>query len=173
MGFILEPTPDMAPWRTEVRLESAYFYGGQVRVRRAEGRDSHIGFAIPTAQARSLSAALGQAVSSHAFPDRWRTPWQETAGVPEPGNYDRWAEIDGWLYVDGACYGYGATDRCNGPIHEHGWVDAAVAMADGASAAMLEISYAVMVDARNLLHAALSGLETDGSVDAATEGGTP
>ncbi|WP_280185447.1 MULTISPECIES: hypothetical protein [Nocardia] len=161
MGAILTPTADMAPWRVEVRSNSAYFYGGQARVRRAEGRDSHVGLGVPVDQARPLLEALRQVIDSDAFPDRWRSPWAETCGVEQPGNYDRYELARGWLYLQGSCYVYGATGRSDGPIHEPGWGDAAVAMVDGSNVAMFEIDYAVMVDARNLLHAAISGLETD------------
>lgn len=71
MGGILEPTPDMYPWRVEIRRESAYVRGGALLVDRpttppADGPTAR-GLGIAWAELPGFVAALDQIIASDPY----------------------------------------------------------------------------------------------------------
>jgi hypothetical protein len=141
MGLILDPTPDMAPWRTEVRSRSAYISGGAVWAHRTEGEELHTGFAVRVDQARPLIAALDQ-ILNH--------PWSEPLAGPPPGPAATWtiATDDDWFQLVGPCYVYGAQGG-------DGWAPSSVAMVDGTDIGMFELAHWDIQEVRNRIGATL------------------
>jgi hypothetical protein len=133
----------MTPWRTEIRSRSAYISGGQLRAHRHDDSDMHTGFAIPIRQAGGLLAALDQIIDHPGLEHISETArnWSDNSG-----HWTEWTVDDGWLYLSGPCYVYGAAGT--------GWVPA--------TNSMFEIDYSTIVAALNLLYAALASVSDHG-----------
>ena len=144
MGIILEPAPDMTPWRTEVRSKSAYIRGSHLRAHRTTGTDLHTGFAVRADQAAGLLAALDQIITHPAMVE-WSMASPNTVGSDWIATHT----TGGWIELgNGTCHVYGADEGI-------GWVASTVTFMDGSIGGEFELDYRDIRGVRQVLGVAL------------------
>lgn len=130
MSVALTPTPDMAPWSTEVRSQSAYIRGGLLRAHRTPGAKLHTGFAVRADQAAGLIAALDQIITHPAMVE-----WSMAAPDAVGSNWIATQTTGGWIELaNGTCHVYGADEGT-------GWVSSSVTFTDGSVSGEFELEY--------------------------------
>lgn len=117
MGAILEPTPDMGPWRVEARSVSAYLTGAPMRGHRPaepipDGMNA-LGFAVQQTDLPGLLAAVDQMI------DRGH---HDCIDDPVDNQWTGHTIADGWVQFHGPVYVYGLHRTPGGEA----WVDSTI-----------------------------------------------